>query len=56
VIPSTAIPLVLITNAVRSGTYRLTDESGVWQPVTEQGSNELQSFDVTIEFTVTGPA
>ena len=55
VIPSTAIPLVLITNALRSGTYHMSDGSGVWQVVGEQGSN-LQAFDVTIDFTVTGPA
>ena len=55
VIPSTAIPLVLITDALRSGAYHLRDGSGVWQPVTDQGSLDLQPFEVTIDFTVTGP-
>ena len=54
VIPSTAIPLLLITDGLRSGTY-LVDESGVWQPLSQQGSNDLQPFNVTIDFTVTGP-
>ena len=55
VISSTAIPLVLITDALRSGTYHLGDESGVWQPATDQGSTDLQPFDVKIDFTVNGP-
>lgn len=56
VIASTAIPVMLITDALRSGTYHLSDDSGVWQPVGGQRPNDLQAFDVSIDFTVTGPA
>lgn len=54
VIPSNAIPVVLITEGLRSGMYHLV-ASGVWQP-NEQGRYALRPFDITIDFTVTGPS
>lgn len=52
VIPSMAIPLVLITTGLRSGTYHLVD-SGVWQPVNQGQTSRLEQVDLAIDFTVT---
>lgn len=55
VIPSTAIPLLLITDALHSGTYRL-DEDGVWYSADQQQATDSRQFHVGIDFTVTSSA
>lgn len=55
VIPSTAIPLLLITDALHSGTYHL-DEDGVWYSVDQQQAGDSRQFHVGIDFTVTSSA
>lgn len=53
VFPSTAIPLLLITDALHSGTYHL-DEDGVWYPADQQQAS--RQIHVGIDFTVASSA
>lgn len=55
VIPSTAIPLLLITDALHPGTYRL-DEDGVWYAADQQQASDSRQFHVGIDITVTSSA
>lgn len=51
---STAVQLLLIADALRSGTYHLAD-SGFWQVASDR-SFPGRAVNISIDFTVTGPS